>query len=471
MDNTNFGEKPEAIEFAEHDNTDWVNYLPEDTLRERIVKRALVQNMIYGLKTIYILTGEVVKDDTDSSFVNVTNSLKLFSLSVAEPGMHRASIIRVFKDACSKPGGVARIDITDEYDAVKTRLHLSDDERRLVFYEGEQLSNKYPADGIKRVFYDIQKKPRISDDIYKFLEVWRSIMKQMGRYIIVEWEIDKVVFLDCDESFDKYDIRFNIFVREDVYMELHILKRNKFWLVAGRSWDYVYRECELDGNLNIAIKELVIEYHIRNFGGNILRLIENPEKYKGELVDMSHCVFDLDDNQIEILYDMVYEQSIANSGTSIKNNWCDDYKSILMELNGNANSLFDELLPMFDTEENFRERWGVEDVFCTRKLSNDSGILQFEPAFTFVVRGCLFDGFISITASAPQKYTIHLFDRAQVFLSKWECDTTKCRLESMLDIIIDCGYLGADVRKLADAEFVKTMYSIKYFRSAGAIND
>ncbi len=38
MSNTDFETIPEAIEFAEHDNTDWVNHLPEDTLRERIVK-------------------------------------------------------------------------------------------------------------------------------------------------------------------------------------------------------------------------------------------------------------------------------------------------------------------------------------------------------------------------------------------------------------------------------------------------
>ena len=471
MSNTDYEEMPEAIEFAEHDNTDWVNYLPEDTLRERIVKRALVQNMIYGLKTIYILTGEVVKDDTDSSFVNVTNSLKLFSLSVAEPGMHRASIIRVFKDACSKPGGVARIDITDEYDEVKTSLHFSDNEQRIEFYEGEQLSHKYPVDSVKNVFYNIQKKPRISDDIYGFIDVWRPIMKQMGRCMIEDWKIDKVYFLDSDESFEKYDIRFNIFVKGNMYVELHILKRNKFWLAAGRSWDYVYRECENDGELIIAIKELVSEYLLRNIGRSIIRFIENTENYTVVLAEMPDYVFDLDENQMKKFYYMVYEQSIANGETSIENNRWDNYNLTILELNGNLDSLFYELLPMFDTEENFRERWGVEDIFCTRKLSNDSGILQFEPAFTFVVRGYLFDGIISITVSAPNKYTIYLFDFAHVFMSKWECDTTKCRLESMLDLIINGGYLGADVRKLADAEFVKTMYSIKYFRSAGAIND
>ena len=471
MDNTNFGEKPEAIEFAEHDNTDWVNYLPEDTLRERIVKRVLVQNMKYGLKTIYILTGEVVKDDTDSSFANVTNSLKLFSLSVAEPGMHRARIIRVFKDAYSKSDGVARIDITDEYDEVKTSLHFSDNEQRIEFYEGEQLSHKYPVDSVKNVFYNIQKKPRISDDIYGFIDVWRPIMKQMGRCMIEDWKIDKVYFLDSDESFEKYDIRFNIFVKANMYVELHILKRNKLWLAAGRSWDYVYRECEFEGELIIAIKELVSEYLLRNIGRSIIRFIENTENYTVVLAEMPDYVFDLDENQMEKFYYMVYEQSIANGETSIENNRWDNYNLTILELNHNLDSLFYELLPMFDTEENFRERWGVEDIFCTRKLSNDSGILQFEPAFTFVVRGYLFEGIISITVSAPNKYTIHLFDFAHVFMSKWECDTTKCRLESMLDLIINGGYLGDDVRELVDAKFNKTMYSIKYYRSAGAIND
>lgn len=471
MNNSDFEATPEAVEYAESDYTDWVNYLPEDTLRERIIKRVLVQNMKYGLEIIHILKSEVAKDYNENYFANVINNLRLFTLSVEEPIMHRAMNIRVFKGAFSKSNGIARIAITKEYDAIKTRLHFSKDKQRLEFYEGVQLPEESPIDDIKTIFYDIQKKVRLSDDIYSFLDVWQPIMKQMGRSMIEAWQINKVFFLDCDESFEKYDIRFNIFIRENMYMELHILKRDKFWLVAGQNWDYVYRVCELDSNFNIAIKELVSEYLLRNVGYGVISFMENIENVKANLCEISDYIFDLDDSQLKQLYKTNYAQSIVSDCDSIENNYQDSINSIMLEINGNADLLFEELLPMFDTEEKFRERWGVENVFCTRKVFNDSGILQFEPAFTFVARGYLFEGIVSITACAPNKYFIHLFDMAHVFMSKWECDTTKCRLESMLDIIINCGYLGNNVRNLVDERFEETMYiGIKYFRSTDPID-
>lgn len=55
MNNSDFEATPDAVEYAESDYTDWVNYLPEDTLRELIIKRVLVQNIKYGLEIIHIL--------------------------------------------------------------------------------------------------------------------------------------------------------------------------------------------------------------------------------------------------------------------------------------------------------------------------------------------------------------------------------------------------------------------------------
>lgn len=461
----------------------WTDNLPENTIREKIIKRVLTQNMLYGCKWINILKTEVADNNTkDIFFETVIDNIGSFSISADDDIACKSRIIRVFGTAYMKAPGVARIKITDEYDMVKNYLYFSEDKRRILIKDCVFLTNTlFPYDHIKESLYNIQKKRPHVDDIYAFLEVWEQILNQIGVILSIRWEINEVYFNDRDEECNKYDILFRIpymICEKGGLIEVNIIKREKFYVVIGHKWDFIYDIFELNHNLPIIIKKLICKYLKLHTGALFIRFSDSylPEDIAGtndSLNIYSNFVFDLDKLQqyrFERGNELDEKEFYYNGpgyGFSAYEEWCYSYESQHVELLYETTILYDDLQSQFVADEDeLYKRWSIKNTYSTlRIIVDENGKQLIVPAINYDVTGCGFDGIISIMCNTPHKYTICLFDRARVFYEKYECDTTKCRLVSMLDIIINTGYTDNNINLIVESNRNYALSRIKYFRT------
>lgn len=482
MSNTDYEEMPEAIEFAEHDNTDWVNHLPEDTLRERIVKRVLVQNMKYNISAINLLEEEVGMADADfEKFATTINELKCYEITIRYEDDGRPINLRVFDDASLSKFGIATFRITSIYNELKTKLRFSIDGKYILLDSScdRNVDWTYFYPNVLKTFYRTIKPTKLSQSVIKrFRKKWKSIVEVLSVDALSLWGLKKVSLYYYNNTYETFGLVLTFSVDgQDIDVNVVLLKKidekdikhlfesekngnntpvsaniglkSEYVLTIGHDWDYCANICKpkYETELLLAVKELVNKYIKRNYGyiPRTFELAEDISKRIGKMTpELCDEIFDAD-------YDI---RRIFHVGLSYET---DIYEAEL-------NNIYQDIDKCIYGEGNdWNKRWNIERTFLIAKAEFEGpGYAVKTPAYVMQVSGIVFDGIICITIDDYYSFNIFKYTRSLVFQGKYKCNTTECNLASMLDIIINGGYTGGDYKEKRNSRLLEYINNIEY---------
>ncbi len=483
MCNTDYEEIPEAIEFAEHDDTDWVNHLPEDTLRERIVKRVLVQNMKYNISTINLLKEEVGMSDTEfEKFATAINELKYYEITIRYEDDGRPINLRILDDASLSKFGIASFRITSIYNELKTKLRFSIDGKYILLDSScdRQVDGTYFYHNVLKTFYGTIKPTKLSQSVIKrFCKKWESIVESLSVDALSLWNLKKVSLYYYNNTYETFGLVLTFSVdgqNIDVNVELmkkidendikFLFKSEKngnntpnsasiglkaeYVLTIGHDWDYCANICKpkYETELLLAVKELVNKYIKRNHGyiPRTFELAEDISKRIGRMTpELCDEIFNADYDTYRFFHNGLssYETDIYEA--ELNNTYQDVDKYIYGEGN------------------DWNKRWNIERSFCMTKaefVGPDYAVQT--PAYAMQVSGIVFDGIICITIDDYYSFNIFKYTRSLVFQGKYKCNTAECNLASMLDIIINGGYTGNDYKEKRNSRLLEYINNIEY---------
>ena len=458
----------------------WTDNFPENTIREKIIKRVLTQNMKYNISTINLLKEEVGMSDTEfEKFATAINELKYYEITIRYEDDGRPINLRIFDDASLSKFGIASFRITSIYNELKTKLRFSIDGKYILLDSScdRQVDGTYFYHNVLKTFYGTIKPTKLSQSVIKrFCKKWESIVESLSVDAFSLWNLKKVSLYYYNNTYETFGLVLTFSVDgQDIDVELmkkidekyieHLLESEKkgnnipdlasiglkteYVLTIGHDWDYCANICKpkYETELLIAIKELINKYMKRNYGyiPKTFELAEDISKRIGRMTpELCDEIFDADYNTYRFFHNgLSCETDIYEAEL---NNTCQDVDKYI---NNEGND--------------WNKRWDIERTFCISKAEFVGSDYAVEtPAYAMQVSGIVFDGIICITIDDYYSFNIFKYTRSLVFQGKYKCNTTYSNLTSMLDIIINGGYTGDDYKEKRNGRLLEYINSIEY---------